>query len=95
MSVEQVQISAAGMPGEVERMATILEDAVLDTTEAYGLTDPRTAAALVAAAWADILREEPAGDRADRLPTGRAQGSVHLRDPWRSRADPFRFSLLT
>jgi CheY-like chemotaxis protein len=56
LRVEQVQISA-GLQGDVEQMAAILEDAVLDTTEAHGL-DPRAAAALVADAWADILREE-------------------------------------
>jgi len=63
LRVEQVQLSAvgrdrAGMPGDAEQMASILEDAVLETTEAYGLTDPRVAAALVTDAWADLLREE-------------------------------------
>jgi CheY-like chemotaxis protein len=72
--VEQVQLSAAGrdragMPGDVEQMASILEDAVLETTEAYGLTDPRVAAALVADAWADILREEGRSPRLVELAT--------------------------
>jgi CheY-like chemotaxis protein len=63
LRVDQVQVSAvsrvrAGVFGDVEQMASILEDAVLETTEAHGLTDPRVAAALVADAWADILREE-------------------------------------
>jgi CheY-like chemotaxis protein len=46
------------MLGDVEQMAAVLESAVLDTTEAFGLTDPRVAAALVADAWAGILRAE-------------------------------------
>jgi len=63
LCVDQVQISAvshdrADRLGDVEQMAAILERAVLDTKETYGLTDPRVAAALVADAWADILRED-------------------------------------
>jgi len=74
LGVEQVQLSAAGrdragMPGDVEQMASILEDAVLATTEAYGFTDPRVAAALVADAWADILREEGRSPRLVELAT--------------------------
>jgi CheY-like chemotaxis protein len=74
LRVEQVQLSAAGrdrpdMPGDVGQMASILEDAVLETTEAYGLTDPRVAAALVADAWADILREEGRSPRLVELAT--------------------------
>jgi CheY-like chemotaxis protein len=74
LRVEQVQISAAscvrvGMVGDAEQMASILEDAVLETTEAYGLTDPRVAAALVADAWADILTEEGRSPRLAALAT--------------------------
>jgi CheY-like chemotaxis protein len=74
LRVEQVQISAAsrdraGMLGDVEHLAAILEDALLDTAEAYGLTDPRVAAALVADAWADILREEGRSPRLVELAT--------------------------
>jgi CheY-like chemotaxis protein len=74
LRVGQVQISAAGrdragMLGVGEQMAAILEDAVLDTTEAYGLADPRVAAALVADAWADILREEGRPPRLVELAT--------------------------
>jgi CheY-like chemotaxis protein len=63
LRVEQVQIVAAsrdpaGMLGDVEQLTSILEDAVVDTSEAYGLSDFRVAAGLVADAWADILREE-------------------------------------
>jgi len=63
LRVDQVPISAASRDrarvlGEVERMAAVLEGAVLDAMEAYGFTDPRAGAALVADAWADILREE-------------------------------------
>jgi len=42
--------------GEV--MVVLFEQAILDTAAAYGLTDVRTAASLVADAWADVLREE-------------------------------------
>ena len=73
LRVEQVQISAAGMLGDVEQMAAILEDAVLDTTETYGLTDPRVAAALVADAWADILRKEGRSPRLVELATTAVQ----------------------
>jgi CheY-like chemotaxis protein len=74
LRVEQVLLSAAGRdragtPGDVEQMASILEDAVLETTESYGLTDPRVAAALVADAWADILREEGRSPRLVELAT--------------------------
>jgi CheY-like chemotaxis protein len=74
LRVERGQISAAGrdpagMLGDVEQMAAILEDALLDTAEAYGLTDPRVAAALVADAWADILREEGRSPRLVELAT--------------------------
>jgi CheY-like chemotaxis protein len=74
LRVEDVRISAAsrvraGMVGDVEQMASILEDAVLETTQAYGLSDPRVAAALVADAWADILREEGRSPRLVELAT--------------------------
>jgi len=62
----------AGRPDDAEQMASILEDAVLETTEAYGLSDPRVAAALVADAWVDILREE---GRSTRL-VGQATAAV-------------------
>ncbi|WP_216870564.1 response regulator [Modestobacter excelsi] len=73
LRVEQV-VSAvgrdrAGMLGDVEQMAAILERAVLDTTEAFGLTDPRVAAELVAGAWADILRQEGRPPRLVELTT--------------------------
>jgi CheY-like chemotaxis protein len=73
--VEDVQISTASrvsasvLDGDVEQMASILEEAVLQTTEAYGLTDPRVAAALVADAWADILGEEGRSPRLVELAT--------------------------
>jgi CheY-like chemotaxis protein len=73
--VEDVQISAASrvsasvLDGDVEQMASILEEAVLQTMEAYGLTDPRVAAALVADAWADILGEEGRSPRLAALAT--------------------------
>jgi len=70
LRVEQVQISAAGMLGDVDQMAAVLEDAVLDTSAAYGLTDPRVAAALVAEAWADILGKEGRSPRLVELATG-------------------------
>jgi CheY-like chemotaxis protein len=74
LRVEDVRISAAsrvraGMVGDVEQMASLLEDAVLETTEAYGLADPRVAAALVADAWADILGEEGRSPRLAALAT--------------------------
>jgi CheY-like chemotaxis protein len=68
LCVEQVHISA-GMLGDVGQMAAMLEDAVLDTTAAYGLTDVRVAAALVADAWADILRAEGWSPRLVELAT--------------------------
>src|SRR4051794_10863071 len=63
LSVEEVEISAAspdpaGLLGDGEQMASILEDAVVEASETYGLGDFRVAAAFVADAWADILREE-------------------------------------
>jgi CheY-like chemotaxis protein len=63
LRVEQVQISAAsrdpaGMLGDVQRMAAVLEDAVVETAGAYDLIDFRVAADLVADAWAEVLREE-------------------------------------
>ena len=58
---------------DVEEMAAILEDAVIDTTATYGLTDPRVAAALVADAWADILREEGRSPRFVELATTAVQ----------------------
>jgi CheY-like chemotaxis protein len=64
LSVEQVHIPSADrdratrMLHDVEQMAAVLQDAVLDTMEALGLTDSRLAAARVAGAWADILRKE-------------------------------------
>jgi CheY-like chemotaxis protein len=67
--VSTVGRDRAGMPGDVEQMAAILECAVLDTTEAYGLTDPRVAAELVADAWADILRQEGRPPRLVELTT--------------------------
>jgi hypothetical protein len=42
--------------GEV--MVVLFEQAILDTAATYGLTDLRTAASLVADAWADVLSEE-------------------------------------
>jgi CheY-like chemotaxis protein len=74
LRLEDVEIPAAGrdragMPGDVEQMASVLEDAVLETTEAYGLTDPRVAAALVADAWANILGEEGRSPRLVELAT--------------------------
>jgi CheY-like chemotaxis protein len=68
LRAEQVEISA-GMLGDVGQMAAILEDAVLDTAGAYGLTDPRVAAALVADAWADVLRAEGRSPRLVELAT--------------------------
>jgi CheY-like chemotaxis protein len=74
LRLEQVQISAAsrdpaGMFGDVAQMASILEDAVVETSEAYGLSDFRVAAALVADAWADVLREEGRSPRLAALAT--------------------------
>jgi CheY-like chemotaxis protein len=74
LRVEQGQISAdsrdpAGMLGDVEQMASILEDAVVETSEAYGLSDFRVAAGLVADTWADILREEGRSPRLVALAT--------------------------
>jgi CheY-like chemotaxis protein len=74
LRVEDVQIPAAGrdragLLGDVEQIASLLEDAVLETTEAYGLSDARVAAALVADAWADILREEGRSPRLVELAT--------------------------
>ncbi|MGY1694690.1 response regulator transcription factor [Geodermatophilus sp. SYSU D00814] len=68
LRVDQVQISAPDTPDDVEQMA-LLEDAVLDTAAAYGLADPRVAAALVAGAWADILGEEGRSPRLVELAT--------------------------
>jgi CheY-like chemotaxis protein len=87
LRVEDVRIPAtgrvrAGLLGDVEQMASILEDAVLETTEAHGLTDPRVAAALVADAWADILREEGRSPRLVELATAAVQevgGRLHRR----------------
>jgi hypothetical protein len=42
----------------VAPLTAIFEEAILDTAATYGFTDPREAAALVAAAWKDILRDE-------------------------------------
>jgi CheY-like chemotaxis protein len=76
LRLEDVQISAASRVsagvlggGDVEQMATVLESAVLDTMEAYGVTDPRVAAALVADAWVDILRGEGRSPRLVELAT--------------------------
>jgi CheY-like chemotaxis protein len=74
LRVEEVQISGvsrdrAGMLGDVEQMAAILERAILDTTESYGFTDPRVAAALVADVWAGILRGEGRPPRLVELAT--------------------------
>jgi CheY-like chemotaxis protein len=75
LRVEDVQISAARrvsagvLDGDVEQMASILEKVVLETTEAYGLTDPRVAAALVADAWADLLDQEGRSPRLVELAT--------------------------
>jgi CheY-like chemotaxis protein len=98
LRVEQVQIPAASRDrarrlGDAEQMAAIIEGAVLDTTDAYGLTDPRAAAALVADAWAGILREEGRPPRLVELATAAvrevgdqlrrrrmAAGPQHLRD---------------
>jgi CheY-like chemotaxis protein len=89
LRVEQVQISAAsrdraGMLGDVEQMAAILEDALLDTAEAYGLTDPRVAAALVADAWVDILGREGRPPRLVELATRAVRevgDHLHRRQP--------------
>jgi CheY-like chemotaxis protein len=74
LRVEQVHISSgdrdrARMLHDVEQMAAVLEDAVLDTMEALGLTDPRVAAARVAGSWADILRKEGRSPRLVELAT--------------------------
>jgi len=74
LRVDQVELSAAGrdragVPDDVDQMASILEEAVLETAEAYGLTDPREAAGLVADAWAEILREEGRFPRTVELAT--------------------------
>jgi CheY-like chemotaxis protein len=74
LHVEQVHMSAADrdrarMLHDAEQMAAVLEDAVLDTMEALGLTDPRLAAARVAEAWADILRAEGRSPRLVELAT--------------------------
>jgi len=74
LRVDQVRLPVAGRdgagpPGDVEQMASILEDAVLETTEAYGLSDVRVAAGLVADAWADVLREEGRSHRLAQLAT--------------------------
>ena len=79
--LEDVEITAAfgvraGTVSDVEQLASILENAVLETTEAYGLSDPRLAAAMVADAWADILAVELAGstvrELGDRLHRGQS-----------------------
>jgi hypothetical protein len=41
-----------------EVLTVLFEQAILDTAATFGLTDPREAAALVADAYAEILREE-------------------------------------
>jgi CheY-like chemotaxis protein len=74
LRVQHVQIPAARrdrapMLGDAEQIAATIEGAVVDTTEAYGLTDPRVAAALVADAWAGILREEGRPPRLVELAT--------------------------
>ncbi len=74
LRVEEGQMSAvgvdpAGMLGDVEQMAAILEDAVVEASEAYGLGDFRVAAGLVADAWAEILREEERSPRLAALAT--------------------------
>jgi CheY-like chemotaxis protein len=73
LRVEQVHIPAADhearMLHDVEQMGAVLEDAVLETMEALGLTDPRVAAARVAGAWADILRKEGRSPRLVELAT--------------------------
>jgi len=87
LRVEDVRIPAAGrnragMLGDVEQMSAIFEDVVLDTAKAHGLTDPRVAAALVAAAWADILDEEGWSPRLVELAISAVQevgGRLHRR----------------
>jgi CheY-like chemotaxis protein len=63
LRVDDGQISAVsrepgGTLGDVEQMASLLEDAVVEASETYGLSDFRVAAGLVADTWADILHEE-------------------------------------
>jgi hypothetical protein len=41
-----------------EVVVVLFEQAIHDTAATYGLTDLRTAASLVADAWADVLHEE-------------------------------------
>ena len=74
LRVEHGRISAvgrdpAGVLGDAEQMASILEDAVVQASEAYGLSDFRVAAGLVADTWADILREEGRSPRLTALAT--------------------------
>lgn len=76
LRLEDLRISAAnrvraGMldGGDVEQMAAVLEGAVLDTMETYGVTDPSVAAALVADAWVDILGRERRSPRLVELVT--------------------------
>jgi CheY-like chemotaxis protein len=74
LSMDEGQISEAGrdpagMHGDVQEMASILEDAILEALEGYGLSDFREAAGLVADTWADVLREEGRSPRLAALAT--------------------------
>ncbi|CCH87798.1 Signal transduction response regulator, receiver domain [Modestobacter italicus] len=74
LRLERGRISAvirdpAGVLGDAEQMASLLEDAVVEASEAYGLSDFRVAAGLVADTWADILREEGRSLRLTALAT--------------------------
>ena len=87
LRLEDVRIPAngrdrAGMLGDVAQMSAILKELVLDTAQAFGLADPRVAAALAAAAWADILDEEGWSPRLVELAISAAQevgGRLHRR----------------
>jgi CheY-like chemotaxis protein len=74
LRVDDGRISAAsrdpaGMPGDAAQMASLLENAVVEASQVYGLSDVRVAAELVADTWADILREEGRSPRLAALAT--------------------------
>jgi CheY-like chemotaxis protein len=74
LRMEEGQISAAGRDpagtlADVEQMASILEDAVVEASEGPGLSDLRAAADLVADTWAEVLREEGRSPRLAALAT--------------------------